>query len=115
MRVGALGCEADAWPLARPGTAASTDLVGRQLLCYRREQLLDVLGGLGGGLEEEKAGLLGVGLGIGSGDGALVGLLGDEIELVAGEGDDDVFVGLALQFLDPGLGLVEGGLEEVSG
>lgn len=41
-----------------------------------------------------------------SGDGALVGLFGDEIELVAGEGDDDVFVGLALEFFDPGFGFI---------
>lgn len=108
--VGALGCEADAWPLAGPGTAAGSDLVGRQLLCYRSEQLRDVLGGLGGGLKEEEAGLLGVSLSVGGGDGALVGLLSDEIELVAGKGDDNVFVGLALQFLDPSLGLVERGL-----
>jgi hypothetical protein len=34
--------------------------------------------------------------GIGSGDGALVGFFGDEIELVSGKGNDDVLVGLTL-------------------
>jgi hypothetical protein len=48
--------------------------------------------------------------GIGSGDGALVGLFGDEIELVSGKGNDDVLVGLTLQLLDPSLCLVEGSL-----
>lgn len=46
--------------------------------------------------------------GVGGGDGALVGFLGDEIELVSGKSNDDVLVGLTLQFLDPSLRLVEG-------
>lgn len=82
-------------------------LVEGKLLGDGGKELGDVFGSLGGGLEEEKTGLLCVGLGVGGGDGALVGLLGDEVELVAGEGDDDVFVCLALEFLDPGLGLVK--------
>jgi hypothetical protein len=45
-------------------------------------------------------------LGIGCGNGALVGAFGNEIEFVASEGDDDVFVGLALEFLDPGFRFV---------
>jgi hypothetical protein len=48
---------------------------------------------------------------VGGGDGTLVGAFVDEIEFVACESDDDVFVGLALEFLDPGLGLVEGRLK----
>lgn len=43
-------------------------------------------------------------------DSALVGLFGDEIEFVSGEGDDDVFVCLSLKFFDPGLCLIERGL-----
>ena len=39
-------------------------LVQRQLLRYRREQLLHVLGGLGAGLEEEETGFAGVLLGV---------------------------------------------------
>ena len=41
-------------------------------------------------------------------------MLGDEIELVAGEGDNDVFVCLALKLFYPGFGFIEGGLVEVS-
>lgn len=51
---------------------------------------------------------MGVLFGIGGGNGALVGFFGDEIELVSGESDDDVLVGLTLQLLDPCLCLVEG-------
>jgi hypothetical protein len=40
------------------------------------------------------------------GDGALVGGFGDEIELVSSQGDDDVLVSLALEFLYPGLRLI---------
>ena len=50
---------------------------------------------LGGGCDE-------VLLGVGRGNGALIGGFGDEIEFVAREGDDDVFVGLALEFFYPG-------------
>jgi hypothetical protein len=46
-------------------------------------------------------------LGVGGGDGALVGGLGDQIELVAGEGDDDVLVCLALELLDPCFRLIK--------
>lgn len=51
---------------------------------------------------------MGVLFGIGGGNSALVGFLGDEIELVSGKSNDDVLVGLTLQFLDPSLRLVEG-------
>ena len=81
-------------------------LVEGQFLCDGGEELADVLACLGGGLEEKKAGLAGVLLGVGGGDGALVGGFGHEIELVAGKGDDNVLVGLALEFLDPGFCLV---------
>jgi hypothetical protein len=90
-----------AWP-----QVAGTRLVERQLLGDGREQLLHVLARLRRSLEEEQTGLAGILLGVGGLYGALVGRLGDEIELVAGEGDDDVFVGLALELLDPRLGLI---------
>ncbi len=83
-----------------------TSLVDRQLLRNGCEELLYILARLGGRLEEEETGLAGVLLGVGGGDGALVGGFGNEIELVSGKGDDDVLVGLALEFLDPGLCLV---------
>ena len=51
--------------------------------------------------------------GVGGGDGALVGFLGDEIELVTGKSDDDILVGLTLKLLDPSLGFVEGCLWRV--
>ena len=82
-------------------------LVEGKLLGDGREQLSHVLGGLGRRLEEEETGFLGIRLGIGGRDGALVGLLGDQIQLVSSKGDDDVLVRLALQLLDPSLGLVE--------
>ena len=50
----------------------------------------------------KKPGFFGVLLGVGRGNGALIGGFGDEIEFVAREGDDDVFVGLALEFFYPG-------------
>lgn len=83
-------------------------LVEGQFLCDGGKELADVLACLGGGLEEKKAGLAGVLLGVGGGDGALVRVLGDQVELVAGEGDDDVLVCLALELLDPCFRLIEG-------
>jgi hypothetical protein len=68
---------------------------------------LYILRGLCGGLEEEKTGIVCVFLGIGGGDGTLVGVVVDEIELIAGKGDDDVFVGLALEFFYPGFCFIE--------
>lgn len=88
-----------------------TSLVQRQLLGNGCEEIADVFSRLGRGFEEEKAGLVGVGFGIGSRDGALVGLFGNKIKLVTREGNDYVLVGLALQLFDPGLGLVERRLE----
>lgn len=51
---------------------------------------------------------MGVLFGVGGGYSTLVGLFGDEIKLVSGEGDDNVLVGLTLKLLDPSLCLVEG-------
>lgn len=82
-------------------------LVKRQLLRNGCEELSDILRSLGRGLEEEKTGFLGVGFGIGSRDGTLIRLFRNQIELVTGERDDDVFVCLALELLDPSLGLVK--------
>lgn len=83
-----------------------TSLVERKLLGDGGEEFGDVFGSLGRGFEKEKTGLLCISFGVGGGDGALVGLLSDEIELVASEGDDDIFVCLALEFLYPSFGLV---------
>ena len=85
-------------------------LVEREPLSYGGEQVPYILSGLGRRLEEEEAGFAGIGLSVGGGDGALVGLFRDEIQLVAGQGDDYVLVGLALQLLDPGLCLIQGRL-----
>lgn len=81
-------------------------LLDGQLLGDRGEQLLHILRRLGARLEEEQVGFFGVGFGVGGGDGALVGLFGDEIEFVACERDDDVVVCLALELFHPRLGFV---------
>lgn len=86
-------------------------LIQGQLLSDGSEQFPHILGSLGGGLEEQKSGLAGVRFGLRCGNGPLVGLLGDEIELVACQGDDDVLVGLALELLDPCLRLIQGCLQ----
>ena len=109
IRVPALGLQADAGSLSW-SRMSGPGLVQRQLLGDGCEQFPHVLGGLCGGLEEEKACLLGVRFSIGGGNGALVGLLADEIELVSCKGNDDVLVGLALELLDPRLRLVQRGL-----
>ncbi len=85
---------------------AGPSLVEWKLPRNRCEEVSDILSRLGRGLKEEQAGFLGVGFGVGGGNGALVRLFRYQIELVTGKGDDDVFVCLALELLDPGLGLV---------
>lgn len=105
ISVGILWREADAGAL--PGSSMSgSGLVQGKLLRNGGEELSHVLSRLGRRLEEEEAGLAGIGLGICAGDGSLIGLLSDQIELVTGKGNDDVLVGLALEFLYPRLGLV---------
>lgn len=84
---GSSSCASHA-PLAR--------LFNRELLRDCGEEFLDVLGGLSGGLEEEKVGLAGVGFGVGGRDGALVWLFCNKIGLVSCKCDDDVLVGLSL-------------------
>lgn len=101
-----LGPQVDALSLLAGPQVARAGLVERQLLRNGCEELSHVLARLGRRLEEEQAGLAGVLLGVGRLDGALVGRLGDEIELVAGKGNDDVLVGLALELLDPCFGLI---------
>lgn len=81
-------------------------LIQRQLLGDGCEEFGDILGCLGGSFEEQETGLARIGLGISSGNGALVRLLGNQVELVASECDDDIFVGLTLELLDPSLCLV---------
>ena len=103
--VGILGVQADAWALARSSMAGS-GLVERQLLCNGCEELGDVLGSLGRGLEEQQTSLLRIGLGIGGGDRSLVGLFVDQIQLVARQSDDDVLVRLSLELLNPRFRLV---------
>jgi len=97
-------------PLRRRPQIPRPRLVERQPLGDGGEEVVDVFGRLCRGFEEEQSRLGGVLSRIVGGDGALGGLVGDEVELVAREGDDDVLVGLALQLLDPGFGFVEGGL-----
>lgn len=89
-------------PTRRASSSSSlTSLLNWQLSRDRGEQLLDVLARLRTGLEEEEVGFLRVRFGVGGGHSALVGLFGDEIEFVTCEADDNVLIGLALQFFDP--------------
>ncbi|KAI3487708.1 hypothetical protein L1887_48314 [Cichorium endivia] len=106
--------------------------VDGNLLCDLGEYLDDALAGLGRGLEEEQAGLLGVRLGlvlghgtervasVRGGSGGLVvvvvvvgvgtcaaGRLVEQVDLVADERDDNVGIRLALELLDPRLCLFE--------
>jgi hypothetical protein len=94
------------WPASGAAHTPLAGLFNRQLLCDRGKQFLYVLWGLCGGLEEEKVGFSGVCLGVGDGYGALVGLFSDKIGFVSCKSDDNVLVGLALEFLYPCLGLV---------
>jgi hypothetical protein len=110
-----LGPQAHAGPLRGGPEVPRAGLVEGQALGDGGEEVVDVLGRLGRRLEEEQAGLGGVLPGVVGGDDALGRVVGDEVELVSGEGDDDVLVGLALELLDPGLGLVEGGLRRELG
>jgi hypothetical protein len=88
--------------LSRPQVPWPRRLINRQLLRNCREKLLNILSRLGRRFKEEQTSFSGVLLGVGRGNGALIGGFGDEIEFVAREGDDDVFVGLALEFFYPG-------------
>jgi hypothetical protein len=98
-----------AWPqVPRAG------LVERQLLGNGSEELPHVFTCLSGCFEEEQTGFASVLLGIGGGDGTLVGRLCYQIELVASKGDDDVLVCLTLELLDPCLGLIERCLRELT-
>jgi hypothetical protein len=106
--------EVDALSLLAGSHVSRAGLVERQLLCNGSEEFANVLARLGGCLKEEKAGFAGVLLSVGGGDGALVRRLGNQIELVTGESDNDVLVGLALKLLDPRFRLVERGLCGVS-
>jgi hypothetical protein len=110
-----LGPQAHAGPLRGGAQVPGPRLVERQALRDGGEQVANILGRLGASLEEEQAGLCRVLPRVVGGDGALGRVVGDEVELVAGERDDDVLVGLALELLDPGLGLVEGGLRALAG
>ena len=92
--------------LTRSQVSWST-LVQWELLSNCGKQFPHILAGLCGCLEEKQASLAGVLLCVGGGYGALIGRLGDQIELVAGKGDDDVLVRLALQLLYPCFGLIK--------
>lgn len=83
-----------------------SSLVERQFLSDGGEQFPNILSCLGGRLEEQQAGFARIRLGLGCRNGPFIWLFGDEIQLVSGESDDDVLVGLALELFDPCLGLV---------
>lgn len=105
IRVGVLRSQADSWALALSGMSG-TGLVQRQLLGNGCEKLSDVLGCLCRRLEEKQTGFLGICLSVGSGNRSLIGLLSDQVEFVTGQSNDDVLVCLALELLDPSLGLI---------
>jgi len=82
-------------------------MVERELLRDCGEQCLYVLGGLRRGLEEQKAGLSRIGFSLGSLYRTLRTITRDEIQLVSSQSNDNVFVRLALQLLDPCLGFIQ--------
>lgn len=84
-----------------------TALVERKLLRNGSEEFPHVFARLCGSLEEEEPRFASVLLRICSWDSTLIGRLGDEIELVPGEGNDDVFVCLTLKLLYPCFCLVQ--------
>lgn len=86
---------------------SGSGLIKRQLLGDGCEKFANVFGSLCRCFKEEQVGLLGVRFGISNRDRSFVGLFGDEIELVASKGNDDVFVGLALEFFNPSLSLIQ--------
>ena len=104
IRVGIFGCQADSLSLRRSWLS---NLVNGQLSSNRGKEIRHVFGRLGRSLKEQETSLAGICLGVGYRHGTLVWLLRDKIEFVAGERNNDVFVRLALEFLDPRLGLVE--------
>jgi hypothetical protein len=95
ISVGILWGKTDAGSLAGSRMSRS-GLIQGKLLGNGSEEFSHVLGSLGRRLEEEKAGLSGVGLGICSWDGSLIGLFVDQIELVSSKRNDDVFICLTL-------------------
>lgn len=103
--VGILGSQTDSWSLTRSGVSGA-GLIQGKLLGDGCEEVRNVLGCLGRRLEEEEASFTGVRLGVGCGDGTLIRLLRDQIQLVSCKSDDDVLVCLALELLDPRLCLV---------
>lgn len=94
-----------AWP-----QVSWASLVERQLLRDGGEKLTYVLACLCRCLKEEKSGFTCVLLSVGSGNRALVWRLSDQIKLVTGKGNNDIFVCLALEFFDPCFCLIERGL-----
>lgn len=106
LRLGLVPSEVYALSALARAEVSRTTLVQRKLLGDGGEKFPHVLARLCGCLEEKEAGFAGVLLRVGGGDGALIGRLGDKIELVAGKGDDYVLVRLALELLYPGLRLV---------
>lgn len=84
-----------------------TTLIQGKLLSDGSEQFPYVFAGLCGGFEEEEAGFARVLFCIGCGDSALVRRFGNKIKLVAGKGDDDVLVRLALELLYPSFRLIQ--------
>ena len=82
-------------------------LVERQFLCDRCKQFSHVGRGLGGSFEKEEAGFACVGLGVRGGNRPLVGAFCNQIKLVACQGDHNVLICLTLEFLHPGLCLIQ--------
>lgn len=100
------------WPAGCSPHTTLRGLLDGQLLCDGREEFLDILGGLGTGLEEEEVRFLCICLRVCCCHRTFIWLLGDKISLVAGQCNNDVLVRLSLQLLDPRLGFVQRGLQK---
>lgn len=85
----------------RHSWVSRTGLLEGQLLRDGGEQLADIGGGLRRRLEEQKSRLFCVSLRIRCLNGPFVWVLFHHVDFVSCQGDDDVLIGLPLQFLDP--------------
>lgn len=110
LSAGGFGPQVDTRSRGRSPQVPGASLVERQLLRNGCEQFSHIRRRLGGGFEKEETGLARVRLSVCGRNSALIGTLGNKIELVACQRNHNVLISLTLELLHPGLGLVQRGL-----